>query len=302
MSGHGLREWFEKHQETQVKSSDKLPSGEPGYSIGVEVKKPQDGGKLAGVGKLDGAVDSLATEIGDVEPVTTEDLSEANGEISSEPAEGPHDSEGTDIGDPSDLLGEATRQDSEGTEIGSSAWATEEPARQDSEETDIGDVSAVAAEDLSRKSIRIDDDHARAILLSRLRRGPPDITVGVGVKSPPPPLPEPITKSAGWSIGMVHYSESEDDRIAGLLEKSEGFFDRFQAPVRTFDKPIQKSEPCFMCKSMKPIVLTTCPHCGAGAPLEKAATSVQVRGVSEKRMLRREQDLVLPRGACITDL
>lgn len=195
---------------------------------------------------------------------------------------------------------------SKGSEIGSTAPATEgprsspgpRPGGAPSKGSEIGLSKGYELTDGTRV---IDEEHARAIFLSRLRKGEEDITVGVGVPEPRPEPPAPMAKSAEWVHGMVHYSASEDDRIAGLLEKSSSFFfEPLCAPVITYDKPIQKSETCFMCKSTKPLMLTTCPHCGTGRPLEKAAVPV-VRGLSERRMMRREDNLYLPNGGRIDE-
>jgi len=130
--------------------------------------------------------------------------------------------------------------------------------------------------------------HERAVLVSRLRKGEPDLTIGGA--------PRPYT----------HLSHSVDEEAAELA-KGGNFYDGPSPAVARKAPLIEQGVMCKSCESGFSAALTACPHCGDGVVQHRGAMpgSASLGGhmVIEKstdapglRPPRQEADLVLPNG------
>jgi hypothetical protein len=139
------------------------------------------------------------------------------------------------------------------------------------------------------------------------------VSLGYGV---PPPAPAPTDRSRGreFAQGMVHYSTSEDVRVADLMSKSSTggavgqggsvYGGATGEPTLDLRAPLLKSMTCALCKSSVPAMFARCPACGndhaTGSTASHGSTALSK---SVKDSLRGPVDapVVLPNGVLAID-
>lgn len=158
------------------------------------------------------------------------------------------------------------------------------------------------------------NEAARAAYVAQFQKGTGTPNFGVGL--PPPPRDPTETPRAPqgreWTHGMVHYSTSEDARVAGLMEKSayvsgassDAYGGAVGEPTLNMQAPLLKSCVCSMCKSVVPAMFAKCPACGndhgagmyAGASTTLLSKSVQdsLRGPSAEGRVHPGGVLLIP--------
>lgn len=145
--------------------------------------------------------------------------------------------------------------------------------------------------------------HANAALAAQLRKGSPDVKVGVGVAPPPKPA-QALQKGQTWQApgSMVVYG-NESDLAAERLLKSDSFY-RNNDPtlMPRAGAQLNTSVLCKSCGVGHAAMFSACPACGEGATqyqvlpsyantaLQKASTGPALRPAKSK------PDLFLPRG------
>lgn len=163
---------------------------------------------------------------------------------------------------------------------------------------------------LSRQEMDQTVARKRAAMEARLRKGEEDIEHGVGI-APPQREVQKGQEATVWNQGadsMFRYDDQLDLRAEQML-KSDALY---QGPSPQLS--LQKTAPtsatlCKSCDSPFSMMLTACPHCGAGCtghPLAKSGNGEtmvfeQGRPGPVLRKSREEADLVLPRGTIVTE-
>jgi hypothetical protein len=235
MGGDPVKSWKKSMSglaglEDYMRKSEGLPTGEPGFSQGVEVAKPKDGGQLEGVGHTG--------------------------------ADTGHTSAETTIGDP-------PRQPEHKLSADDAAAAEamklhKKPLEESVHKSDIGwtQQEGMHIYNEGRQERLQKAERERFAAENVVHTGPIERP-----QPPPDPIIKGRTWQQGRESVAV-YSDQADRECFELL-KGDGFY-QDGGPVGQLRKSqLDQVDLCKACHEAKPSYLTACPHCGDGTTMNR---------------------------------
>lgn len=275
-----LDKWLSK-----AEISDELPTGEPGFSEGVEVSQKKDGSKVAGVGKNGGGEsDGGEGRVGSSRP----------GPSLAYPNEGV-------------ATGTTDKLSEDDADVNKQMTDHEKPIEKTAKSFYASRYIPEAANDFEAA-------HIDAQRVAQLRKSE-DVSVYIPVQRE---APAQLQKSEGgevFTVGRgdpqginVSYSDHLDRYIENEIQgpNADTFYPHGRPTIGALGN-LQKSEPCEACGLQKSLALSACPSCGHGTAVQNAGViggGVLIKSDRPGPAIRRAvrgQAVMLPGGIIVVE-